>query len=360
MTPATLRTTNLEDLPPGAIDAHRSFLAASAAVPLIEHRYTLAGQHVQMLFAGSDVAMTLAPSFSHLVTNDSTEPDLTIYISDAASSGTPPIDLPEPGDADAPGTWLVHEGPEVRWGRQVGVDGLTVLSNRHRAAWFWAPDVTKLPLFERAAPLRILWHWWLPLRSRALIHAAAVGNGDRGVLLVGKGGSGKSTAALASVGHDLFYAADDYVAASIDPPVVYSIYNSGKIDTDNAWRLPHLESSTEHHSAGHPFDTNKTVVFLSERFGSHLSTSFPLSAIMVPRITNAGTSSAIVPARSAEALLALAPSTVLQMPGGSDAYLSRLGALARAVPTFRLEMGTDLGGVAKTIAAFLDDPPPRP
>jgi hypothetical protein len=358
MAPATIRTADLADLPPAAVDAHRSFLTASASGPVVERRYTIAGQHVQMLFAGSDVAATLAPAFSHLVTGNSSTPDLTIFLSDAASSGTPPIALPESGDA--PGTWLVHEGPDVHWGRQVGVDGLTVLSSRHRAAWFWAPDVTELPLFERAAPLRILWHWWLPLRSRGLIHAAAVGNGAAGVLLVGRGGSGKSTAALASVGHDLLYAADDYVAASVDPPMVYSIYNSGKIDTDNARRLPHLEASTEHHSAGHPFDTNKTVVFLAERFGTHLTSSFPLTAIMVPRITNAGPGTTLVPARSAEALLALAPSTVLQMPGGGDTYLSWLTALAGAVPTFRLEMGTDLGGVAETIAAFLDDPPSGP
>ena len=54
-------------------------------------------------------------------------------------------------------------------------------------------------------------------------------------------------------------------------------------------------------------------------------------------------------------LLALAPSTILQNPGAGDAELRAFAQLVRTVPTFRLETGTDLAGLAGVIATFLTD-----
>lgn len=355
MSSALLGTARLDGLPRAATEIHQSFLDAAESAGLIDRRFSIAGLHVCMRFAGSVVEATLAPAFAHLATEERREPDLTIHVSDSASSGTRPIDLALTSD-DPPGTWQVHLSPETRWGRQVGVDGLTVLAAEHRAAWFWAPDVTALPLFERAAPFRILWHWWLPLCSRTLVHAAAIGNDERGALLVGRGGSGKSTAALASVEAGLRYAADDYVGVSVDPPTAHSIFGSGKIDTDGAWRVPRIASLTGYRSDGHPFDTNKTVVFLGELFAPQLASSFPISAILIPRITGTATDTRIVPGRPADALLALAPSTVLQMPSGGADSLTDLTAFVHRVPSFHLHMGDDVQAVAATISAFLDDP----
>ena len=44
--------------------------------------------------------------------------------------------------------------------------------------------------------MRALFHWIMEDRGRALVHAAAVGRSDGGLLIVGRGGSGKSTTAL--------------------------------------------------------------------------------------------------------------------------------------------------------------------
>jgi hypothetical protein len=44
---------------------------------------------------------------------------------------------------------------------------------------------------------------------------------------------------------------------------------------------------------------------------------------------------------------------MLQLPGSGEATLRRLGEIVRAVPCHRLEVGTDPGGVADTLAALL-------
>ena len=70
--------------------------------------------------------------------------------------------------------------------------------DRHsRRALYWVRRASDLPFWEIASPFRILFHWWAQSWGGQVAHAAAVGVNGRGVLLAGKSGSGKSTAALA-------------------------------------------------------------------------------------------------------------------------------------------------------------------
>ena len=78
-----------------------------------------------------------------------------------------------------------------------------------------------------------------PIAARCFCTAAAVGQAAGGVLLVGAGGSGKSTCALSCLTSDLLYAGDDYVAVELRPePRVLSLFCSGKLEPDHAALLP--------------------------------------------------------------------------------------------------------------------------
>ena len=89
-----------------------------------------------------------------------------------------------------------------------------------------------LPYWETAAPFRILFHWWSQSFGGQISHAAAVGRDGKGVLLAGRGGSGKSTTAICCVDAGMEYVGDDYVLLTRTPtPTAHSLYNSAKIHT---------------------------------------------------------------------------------------------------------------------------------
>ena len=77
-----------------------------------------------------------------------------------------------------------------------------------------------------------------------MVHAAAVGDESGGVLLVGRGGSGKSTTALSCLGTQVGYLADDYcLVEMVEGPRVHSLYTSGKANRGSIARLPRLRAA---------------------------------------------------------------------------------------------------------------------
>jgi hypothetical protein len=78
----------------------------------------------------------------------------------------------------------------------------------------------------------------------------------------------------------------------------------------------------------------------------------PVRAIVLPRITGR-TRPRLRRASGGDGLLAGAPSTMFQLPGRAPDALGRLAELARRVPTFVLEVGAELAGVAACLESCL-------
>jgi hypothetical protein len=53
-------------------------------------------------------------------------------------------------------------------------------------------------------------------------------------------------------------------------------------------------------------------------------------------------------------LAALAPSTVFQMHTRGQDSLARMRRLAQAVPSYRLELGSDMPSIARAISGLID------
>jgi hypothetical protein len=106
---------------------------------------------------------------------------------------------------------------------------------------FWVQKTKSLPFWVYASPLRTLFHWWMEKNGCQLLHAAAIGTERGAVLVTGKGGVGKSTTALSCLEAGLFYLADDYVIARLEPePTVYSLYSTAKLNADHIDKFPNL------------------------------------------------------------------------------------------------------------------------
>jgi hypothetical protein len=328
---------------------------------LCEYSIKLAGMYVRLRFAGRDRAERLTRAFSHLEAPSEQEIDLTISVWESAASGAPrPSLAPDPGHAEPrpeptnPGPSYSRATDEIEALFQPTPDLLTVLSRRDgSSAWFWIGDSSRLPHWDAATPFRHLLSWWLARHGIQQVHAGAVGTEAGGVLLVGKGGSGKSTTCLSVLGtHRLRYAGDDYVAVSVDrEPWVHSLYSSGKIDPDNIARLPHVQPIIANADR---LDREKAVVFADD-FGPGTATaSFPLRAIVIPRIVDRPRPR-VVPTSPAAAVTALAPSTMLQLHPPQAEALGRIRRVAAVVPAFVLELGADVAAVPDVIRQLLDE-----
>src|SRR5205807_649323 len=140
----------------------------------------------------------------------------------------PPVQVP---DGSPLGTVFTHAADSRRALYMVGIRALSVYDADANASWYWAADADRLPAWECASPLRHVLHWWLADHGLQQVHAGSVGTERGAVLVVGRGGRGKSTTTLAALGQGLKYVGDDYVAVELEPePLVHSIYNAGKLE----------------------------------------------------------------------------------------------------------------------------------
>lgn len=327
--------------------------AARAAGGVTERRVLVAGQAVSLRFAGPALSSLLTTAFDHLPEARATvAPDLTIHVWDEASTGVPAPVLPDADATDGPVGLRVLFGDErMRAVHQPGQQCLSVLDQQAGQAWYWAADAATLPYWENGAPFRILLNWFLAGRGVQFVHAGAVGGPDGGVLLAGKGGSGKSTTTLLCLRAAMRYVGDDYVAVSGGPvPHVHSLYGSAKLEGHQLDRFPDLSEAVA--NPDRP-QTDKAVVFVGRRYPERLITDFPLRAVVLPRIRG-GTESTLRPVPAAAALAALAPSTIFQLPGTGAGALRSMADVLRGVPAYVLDLGTDLDAIPPVLQALLD------
>jgi len=329
----------------------RTFTAAIAATSRQCFTLQVAGERIELTFAGPALEPGILPALQHLQVGDSGEPDLKICLWDSETTG---VGMPPP-------PWKVEDyairgevrgyntGP-YRATYNLDADILNLYDCRRRRAYFWIRDAGRLPQYEMASPLRSILHWGLASRSRQLVHAAAVGLEGRGVLLAGKSGSGKSSTALACLQHGFDYVGDDYCVVSTQPEAtVHSLYTTAKLDTGSLAGFPLLADKV--HSIAR-YGAQKALFFIDRHYPERVKTSMRLAALLVPELTGTA-STALENTRRAAALARLAPSTIFQLPAAGPATFSTLSALVRGVPCHALNLGTDPREVAKAVARFL-------
>jgi len=336
------------------------FGRASDRLGLIERRYRFGGHVVALRFAGPALLDALTPAIEHLRT-DAGPAEVTLSCWDSATSGealSPLVSLLL-GRIDHDWFGWLTPRLEVRGisnGRVPCVlepwHGILSVYDRatDRGVW-WIADAAAVPSHERAAPARSMLSWALADRGRQSVHAAAVGRADGGVLLVGPGGSGKSTTALRCLEAGLGHLADDYCLVSTQGgPTAHSLYAVGKVvGADDLARLASMQDSVINPEQ---LGLDKQVIDLRRHHADRLLHSFPVRAVVVPRVEPDRPTS-LEPLRPAAALRALCPTTLLQRPGAAGEALLTMGDLVRRVPCFALHLGPDRDAVVPLIEGLL-------
>ncbi len=328
--------------------ATAAFHRASANRPKSQS-IEIAGLRIELQFASEALLPHVVRALAHNRVASSSAPSLRVRLWDAKSTNVP---FP-------PAPWR-HDGT-VKRGQieglnserfhisiEAGFGGISLLDMETNEAVFYAPAPDVVPFYDSAAPLRSLLARWLTLRGLQLVHGGAVGVNGRGILLGGRSGSGKSTTSLLCLEDGMDYVSDDYSVLSLSPsPRVHSLYNSAKIRPEDLERFPKLFGEAQHN-----IGDEKRHVFIFEQHPEQVVRSLELMAVVLPRVVGSGATQ-LVRVGGAAALMALAPSSIFQLPGAGAPAFDYLSQLVRAAPCYRLELGGSTRDVAPAIRAFL-------
>jgi hypothetical protein len=331
--------------------ASRSAEAAESAGGFRDRYFDLAGLPLRLRFAGPALDERMAYAFEHLAIEPVGSPALTVFLWDSDSTASVP---PKPAwNLDAyrqHGAIKDHFDHGLYAIFQRGSQSLLVLDADRDRGFFWVSSAERLEMLDHGSPLRALLHIWLDLKGVQLVHSAAVGRPDGCVLIVGNAGAGKSSTALACLPSEIGHLGDDYCLVSGDPPRVSSLYSSAKADPAALARMPWLDPLID--TLPSP-KAPKALLDLHANVPEKLIRSAELRAIALPSVTGE-VETRFERCTRPEALAGLAPSTMLQLPGTSERTMTRLSALVRAVPSYRLWAGTDPGGIPPAIERMLE------
>ncbi len=189
----------------------------------------------------------------------------------------------------------------------------------------------------------------MPRVGLRLLHAAVIGREAAGVLLVGRGGTGKSSAALAGLMAGMHYVGDDYVLVNQShAPHAYGLYATAKVArADLQYGMPLAATFINPH--GPP---SEKAVYRLHPEPDGFRSGLPLKAMVVPQIGDPPMR--IEPCSRAHALASLAPSTLLQMAGEREALFAHCARLVRQLPAFILHTGPRTARYPEDIARAID------
>jgi hypothetical protein len=196
---------------------------------------------------------------------------------------------------------------------------------------FWVQSLSELPEWEFGAPLRKIFEWALLDKGLQVIHSAAIGLGNQGVLLCGPGGSGKSTTTALCLSSNFVTTGDDYCAISVGSPhKVYGIFGLLKLvpGSIGAKSLANL-TWTQERSDG------KVHYKIEDKMVRSLS----INAIVFPRVYES--TQELKQIAPKETLLRLLSSTLNQTTNPQAELFESLGSLSRSIKAFELNVGPD-------------------
>jgi hypothetical protein len=341
--------------------SYDKFLQAINAAGEINFYYRIADTTVCLKFAGERLVPYLTPALDHLRLPDNSVPDFTICIWDSESTKVDMVSPPCTRDCftDRGDIWGFNSR-RIKAAFHWIECSVNLMDLENKTGIYWVQTAKSLPYWVMASPLRTLFHWWMENNGCQLLHAAAVGTENGAVLITGKGGVGKSTAALSCLKAGLFYIADDYVIAKLEPkPAVVSLYSTSKLNADHVANFPDL---SKYINNAEKLDQEKAVIFLNPELSEKLMLEMPLKAILTPKITD-HPDSRIKSVSRWDIQRAMSFTTMSQLPyvgHHTHEYISRL---ASSLPHYILEVGKDFTKIPVAISDFLSDlvvaPPPQ-
>ena len=312
--------------------------------------------NIKFVFYNNLMAEILIRPFQHLVSESSDKINFTIHAAeDSVSIPTPNFKmLISDGINDSLNQNLYFNTDTRHFLHNTLATITSLVDTQTRDAYYYIDSVENLPDYEKAAPFRMIFHWFGVMNNMNLIHGAVIANNGAGWLLAGKGGVGKSTMSLLSQLNGTPLLGDDYVLIeNKDIPIAYSLYNSIKVNQDIIEKYPFLDQYLANRTS-HDYD--KGYLFADEIPGQGMTLSAKLKGIIM--IT--GESSDLPSFNKIpriKALSVIGSSTIFQMPGINRNFLRGIVELVNALDIREYILGNSIKENLAFLSDFIDESP---
>lgn len=305
---------------------------------------------------GNTLINTVTPAIRHALAGNLYTTDGMIYALDAGA-----LDMEKP-----PAIWPfatdTHQGHQrIHWDQ---VSGLALNSDESRGIWqlfnldtkkglYWVTNEQTLPSWETGSPLRIFLHWLALQEGYQLIHAAGLEWKSRGILLTGRGGSGKSTTTAAAVIAGWNVIGDDFVLLdSKQNPMANCIYDTIKLTQQSLDKITAMTGKAVNIPS---VPDDKSRVHLLDNYKEQLIKEISINMLFVLQISNTSLT-CILPVSRASMMNALAPTTMFMLKMGMKESFSRMTALVNQVPCYVVKMSSNPHEVIEKLANFVEKP----
>lgn len=191
---------------------------------------------------------------------------------------------------------------------------------------------------------------WLKRQRLYSLHAAGIRIKNKGLVLSGWTGAGKSTLALvlARAGYGLL--SDDmlFLAAKPDALSLKAFPEDIDLTPETTNLFPELAGRSEYTKGGR----RKVAVNPETLYGTTIVWECAPEVLVFPCVCNTD-KSVLRPMDASEALTRLAPNVLLTEPSVSQQHLDALGALVRRCGCYQLETGRDFDALPRLLAALV-------
>ncbi len=219
---------------------------------------------------------------------------------------------------------------------------LSIINFQKRLALLWLPKLSQIPGYQLATPLRTIFNWLLGETGIQLIHAAAVGYKNDGLLISGLSGSGKTVTSLSCLKSGWNFLGDDFVA--IGPGKeggtvsVYSLYCSARLHSNMAEKfdLPNPAVTDD-----------KSLFFLHPRFADQMRLEISLSRILTPNVSVGSTSTHRL--STADVVKEIMIPTLAYLPGREKTTLKNLTHLVSNFPCHSVDINDSIDTIPETL-----------
>lgn len=311
----------------------------------------VAGTRIRLAFSGTVLRESLFGAVSHREVPASEPPDVTLYVWDSASTGVAMIPAPVPRYCFTErGDIWTFRSRRIRSAFLYSEYSLNLFDHETNTGLCWFRSADALPYWTQASPFRALFHWIFSARGAQLIHAASVAGPDGGVLIAGRGGTGKSTTALSCAMSGFSYIGDDYVLLTGGGEVrAHSLYRTAKIEPSSMARFSRFAPRIL--GEGAVAGPVKAVAALD----GGLALEAPVRAVLHP-VFGAARETQFADAGAAQLLAAATLTTLAQLPHAGRETVEFIERQLLRVDCAKMILGQDWAGVPGAIAALLAGP----
>ncbi len=319
-----------------AVERH---LEKSGKMPPASFRVRVCGECIELRFPTEELANVGKQSLSGFLTDDDGPADAAFfYWYDRCDDYLPA------GEGEHSSVWRSNDETGTL---MIGTDRDVLMGQDWKRKRFYCAQPE--PKDESQLTCRHImvnaFAFWAKHSDKLLVHAAAVGYNGTGVLVVGRGGRGKSTFAVSCLTEGLDFVSDDYTLLTASGQLeAMPLYTCVGLRQDMWKKLPQLGDPSAM-VLGKP---------LFEIPGSRYCPHMKIAAIVMP-LAAGDEEPSIYPIPRSNAMAPLVSSTASQLEFRHDtAMIQKLSARLLGLPVYEMRMSTDLSKNPAFLRSFIE------